>query len=71
MPKNSATRFIENEIAKSTVTGNETGLLPQAIARGRRNTADDNVADLPFGVARYDVDNFGCAHCGDTGRSLR
>jgi hypothetical protein len=60
VPKNSAARFIEQEIAKYAVTGNETGLLPQTFAGGRRNTAYDDVADLPFGMARYEVDNLGC-----------
>jgi hypothetical protein len=70
VPKNSATRLIEQEIAKDTVAGDEAGLLPQAVARRRRDAADDDVADLPLRVTRDDVDNFGRAHCGDTGRSF-
>jgi hypothetical protein len=59
VPKNSSARFIEHEITKGAVASDETGLLPQAVAGGRCDAANDNVPDLSFGVTRYDVDDFG------------
>ena len=67
--KNAAARLIEQKTSKDLVTGDETGLLPQAVAGRRRNPADDDVADLPFGMARYDMDDFGSTHGGEPGRT--
>jgi hypothetical protein len=41
--------------------GDEARLLPQGFA-WRRNSADDHVADLAFGVAGDDVDDFRGSH---------
>ena len=62
MPENAATRLIEDEIAQGAVAGDEARLLPQGFAWRGRDAADDHVADLAFGVAGDDVDDFGGSH---------
>ncbi len=42
--------------------GDEARLLPQGFARRRRNSADNHVADLAFGVAGDDVNDFRGSH---------
>jgi hypothetical protein len=60
--KDAAARLVEDEIARDAVLGDEARLLPQGFARRRRNSADNHVADLPFGMAGDDVDDFRGSH---------
>ena len=62
MAKNASARLIEDQIAQGAVLGDEARLLPQGFAWRRRNSADYHVADLAFGMARDDVDNFRGSH---------
>ena len=62
MPENTATRLIENEIAQGLIARDEARLLPQGFTWRGRDATDDHVADLAFGMARDDVDNFRGSH---------
>jgi len=44
--KHAATRLVEQEIPQSFIAGDEPRLLPQRLARRRRDPADDDIADL-------------------------
>ena len=44
------------------VVGDEARLLPQGLARRRRDPADDHIADLALGMAGDDMDDLGGAH---------
>jgi hypothetical protein len=59
--KDAAARFVEDEIAQCAALGDEALRLPQGFARRRRNSAN-HVADLAFGVAGDDVNNFRGSH---------
>src|SRR5690606_39542476 len=59
MAKDAAARLVEHEIAERLVAGDEPRLLPEGRPRRRRYTTDDDVADLPLGVAGDDVDAAG------------
>jgi hypothetical protein len=60
--KNASARLVEDQIAQGAVLGDEARLLPQGFAWRRRNSADYHVADLAFGVAGDDVDDFRGSH---------
>jgi hypothetical protein len=62
MTENPAPGFVEYEISQRLVLRYEPGLLPQGVAGGGRNTADNDIAYFPLGVAAYDVYNFFRSH---------
>ncbi len=62
MAEDAAARLVQHEAAQGVVAGDEAGLLPERVAGGRGDAADDDVADLALGVAGDDVDGAGAAH---------
>ncbi len=62
MAKDAASRLVEHEAAQRLVGGDEAALLPQRVARRRRDAADDHVADLAFGMAAHHMDRLRRAH---------
>ena len=62
MPEHPAARLAEHEAPEGLVARDEAGLLPQGLARRRRDPADDDVADLALGVAADDMDGFEAPH---------
>ena len=60
--EDAAARLVEDEVAQRLVAGDEARLLPERVARRRRDAADDDVADLAFGMAADHMDGLGtCA----------
>jgi hypothetical protein len=60
--EDAAARFVDDEIAKGAVFGDEARLLPQGFACRGRDATDGHIADLARSVAGDDVDDFGGAH---------
>jgi len=57
MSEDTTTRFVEQEIAKRTIAGDETRLLPDRITRRRGYPADNDVPDLTCRMAVDYVDD--------------
>ena len=53
--KDTPTRFIQHEVSQRLITGDESGLLPQAVPRGRTHAPDNNITDFTFRMATYDM----------------
>jgi hypothetical protein len=62
MPEGAAPGFVQDGIPERLVTPDRLAHVPQGIARRRRDTADNDIADLAFGMSRADVDGLGTAH---------
>ena len=62
MAEDTAARFVEDEVAQRLVGGDEVALLPDRVARGRRNAVDNDVTDLAFGMGGDDLDELGRTH---------
>ena len=60
--EDAAARLVQHEVAERVVGRDEAGLLPDRVARWRRDAADDDVADLAFGMAADDVDDLAATH---------
>ena len=57
VPEDAAARLVQHEIAQRLVLRDEARLLPDRIARRREHAADDDVADLAFGVAAHHMND--------------
>ena len=60
--EDSAARLVQHEVAQLPVVRDEPRLLPQRLARRRCDPADDDIADLAFGVGADDVDDAAGTH---------
>ena len=51
MAKHPAARLVQHEIAQGLVPGDPAGLVPDGVAGGRGDAADDDIADFTLGMA--------------------
>lgn len=50
MAEDAAARLVQDEVAQGLFAGDPAALLPDRIARWRRDTADDHVAHFTLGM---------------------
>jgi len=51
VPKDAAPRLVEHKPSQPATFLDDTALYPGRVTRRRRNSADNHIADLPFGGA--------------------
>ena len=62
MAKHPAAWFVQDEVAQHLVLRDPVPLLPDRRAGWRGDAADDDIADLAFGMARHDMNDLAAAH---------
>jgi hypothetical protein len=55
VPKNASTRLVQHDTSQAIVFRDPARLLPDGVARWRRNAVNDDVADFTFGMTPDDV----------------
>jgi hypothetical protein len=59
MAEHATAGLVQHEVPQRFVLRDEARLLPDRVAGRWRDAADDDVADLAFGVAAYDMNDIG------------
>ena len=62
MPEHATARLVQHEVAQCLVTGDETALFPDRIARWRQDSAHDDIAHLALGMGGNDMDCLAGSH---------
>ena len=62
VPKDPASRLVENKTTQAVILLDEAPLLPDRLAGRRSHPTDDDVSHFTFSVAGDDMNHLGCSH---------